>query len=150
MLRVQMVISQDSDDLEVFDWFVHRVKMRWFVTFSERADRIRSISIDLSTNPMDSPAIAVAQLWNSVWTEQAYPTNRCSKPSFFQSEIRVMSPQKRYWVQASTWIWQDERVIAYRSHPDIQHKASPVRLGPIDSMTQQCFDVAAELESEFL
>ncbi|WP_250481720.1 hypothetical protein [Caballeronia sp. NCTM5] len=146
MMRIEMVMLGRDDTTTLLDWFVHREEGKWFLTINEARDRIRSATLDVTADPIEHPAATVAKLWPLV-SAQAFEFD-CGGPVplYLQAEIRVMSPAREFWHQASAWIWQDARVLAYRSHPSVISRAMCVADASVGELSQTCFDFAFVLE----
>jgi hypothetical protein len=151
MLRVEMMMSRRGTLATVLDWYVHcDEKGAWYLTVSDVGDRIFSVRIDSPANIATEPATAVARLWPIVRAEEARFEFGDMVPTHLQAEVRVQCDEHRFWLQASTWIWQDGRVVAYRSHPTVVRKAMPLSDGPPTEIAQSCFEFAATLEDRHM
>ena len=147
-MRVEMIMSGRGNLTTVLDWFVHRDEEGWFLTISDIGDRIRSVAVEVSADPRISPVAAVAELWHVARTLDIGFDLGGTGPAHIQSEIRVKAANRLFWYQASTWIWQDSRVVAYRSHPTICSRATSVPDAPPEEIAESCFDFAATLEMQ--
>lgn len=149
-MRVEMLMSRHGDTTTALDWFVHRSEGGWFLTINEGRDRIRSVAVDMSADPVTHPAAAVAELWPIVRAQEVGFDSDATAPAYIQSEIRVMSVERRFWCQASAWIWQYARVVVYCSHPAIRTRAMSVPDAPAGELAQACFDFAFAFETELI
>ena len=147
-MRIEMIMSAPGRQATVLDWFVHQDDEGWFLFINDIGDRIRSVAVEVSVDPMASPVAAVAELWPAARALDVGFDLGGTSPAHIQSEIRVKAPDRRFWYQASTWIWQDSRVVAYRSHPTIDSRAMSVPDAPPEALAQTCFDFAAALETQ--
>jgi hypothetical protein len=148
MLRIEMKWGFSDEAPLVFEWFLHHVENQWLITINEPGDQIRSVPAIVSTEPKNRPALTVAELWSVLRNEHIELLPVRSAPRYIQAETRVVSCESRFWTQANVWIWQDEQVVAYRSHPSAHSKARAVPRAEVAQIAQAGFDLAADLESD--
>ncbi|KXV09516.1 hypothetical protein CR51_10200 [Caballeronia megalochromosomata] len=143
-----MMLDSGADSVCVCQWFVHQSENNWFITINERRDHIRSVGVELSGNPMVTPLTVVAELWPLVRAQGIEFDCDALPPLYVQSEIRVLASERHFWLQAGAWIWQEGRVVAYRSHPAIVSRASSIPDACAGELAERCFNFASTFELE--
>jgi hypothetical protein len=146
MLRVEMMLSRRGALATVLDWFAHSDETgQWSVTVSDVGDRIFSFSVDVPGEERAKPATMVARLWPELLTEGVTFDFGSQVPTHLQAEVRLHTGPG-YWPQAYGWLWQDGRVVVYRSHPVIRSSTRRIDNASPELLAKQCFAYAAELE----
>lgn len=150
MFRVEMRMSRRGTLAMVLDWFAHCDKAgQWFVTVSAIGDRIFSLPVDVKAEEITRPAIVVARLWPQLLTEGVNFDFGGEQPTHLQAEIRRFTGPG-YWPQSSGWLWQDGRVVVYRSYPVIYTDSKQLNIASQELLAGECFAYAAELEADWL
>ncbi|ANB72070.1 hypothetical protein AYM40_06565 [Paraburkholderia phytofirmans OLGA172] len=147
-MRVELRMSGPENLAVVLHWFVHRDEAGWILTISDVGDRIRSVPVEVYVDPITNPVAAAAELWPVMRTLGIGLDFACAGPRHLQSEIRVKDAARLFWSQATTWIWQDSRAVAYRSHPTIRRRTMSIPLAPPEELAQACYDFDAAFATQ--
>jgi len=147
-LRIEMMMSRRGTLATVLDWFLHSDENgQWHVTVSDVGDRIFSLPVDVPPEERAKPANMVARLWPKVLAEGVTFDFGSQEPTHIQAEIR-RHKGPGYWPQAYGWLWQNEKVTVYRSHPVISSSSKHIDIASPDLIAKKCFEYAAELQAD--
>jgi hypothetical protein len=148
MFRVEMMLSRRGALATVLDWFVHCDESgQSYVTVSDVGDRIFSFPVDVPAEERAKTATIVTRLWPRLLTEGVTFDFGTQVPTHLQAEVRLHTGSGN-WSQAYGWLWQDERVVVYRSHPVIRSGSKHIHIASPVLLAKQCFAYAAELEAD--
>jgi hypothetical protein len=148
MFRVEMMLSKRGALATVLDWFVHGDGGgQSYVTVSDVGERIFSFPVDVPAKERPKPSTVVARLWPQLLAEGVTFDFGSQVPTHLQAEVRLHTGPG-YWPQAYGWLWQDGKVVVYRSHPVVRTDSKHFDITSPELLAGQCFAYAAQFEAD--